>query len=858
MTKVIHNRIRWLLGMAAVVLTSGGMSAATETATRLYDSTLLTKTVRTDDGVQYTHLSWLGLDATRTPGAPEMPVEYIRFIVPVYTDNFRVTVTAGGLSRQTLAAPVFPSQEPVLASYEGQVEFTVPNPQYYSSTQPIRAEYVEDGFVDGCNHIVTVAVYPASYDDATLSVTTASTVNVTLEYDSCTAAELGSTPIFPPRASKYLDLKSMVVNGERTANRLYAPREKASPDAPEYYYIITPRNLEEAFQDLAIWKRQKGYNVIVKCIEDVYADPRYRIGAMYSLKNETPQQVVDSVMSLRCYLKDQYQLNGHFFCLLAGDWRTPMPIRKVFDEDEYNTHQKTEYQTMINGSLFKPTDTYFADVTTKWNLTDTVNNSIYTSYLSDLRFDPEITLSRLLCYRKDQIRNYTDKLIIYEGNPGLGDNAYLGKALLFECCNYNWYNSTLYHSACHYNLSNGVKNELHYMDEIRLIQDDAHNKDLKDGYPIGSFPSGTESVKEMSKYGFTSLHTHGSPQTVMLSWAKYFITMGDSIASLWDKMGSHFFAVNYADESGNSILKLTNTNKPAMLFSTGCLNATFDAYTMIDLSKTAADQTVYYSYTNDNIACGYTVDSKCGGIGFIGTSRSGWHTENYRIFKDIIHFLGEKPHLGEAVSYAKSQYRDQMTKAIMHLVGEPEFEMWLSKPKILDITLASDADGVTVQGILPDSTYYTLSNGIRTTGRFQTAESRFTNPYSGEYCFSLWKTGYLPIITLFAHTGSLAESKRYIVRNAFLGSVESDNNSEESFSVVQNGNLYVRALDNITTSSGFSIDDGGIVDFDCEQIVNLTGGVIRKGGKLIIHAKAVKMDSGFKVEPGGILQIKNR
>ena len=415
MTKILHDRIRWLLAMAAILLTSGGISAATETATRLYDSTLLTKTVRTVDGVQYTHLGWLGLDATRMPGAPEMPVEYIRFIVPVYTNNFRVTVTAGGLSRQTLAAPVFPSQEPVLASYEGPVEFTVPDPQYYSATQPIRAEYVEDGFVDGCNHIVTVAVYPASYDDASLSVTTASTVNVTLEYDSCTAAELGSTPIFPPRASKYLDLKSMVVNGERTANRLYAPREKASPDAPEYYYIITPRNLEEAFQDLAIWKRQKGYNVIVKCIEDVYADPRYRIGAMYSLKDETPQQVVDSAMSLRCYLRDQYQLNGHFFCLLAGDWRTPMPIRKVAWEDVFGYSSFRDAPNPHNrGSFVIPSDLYYTDLTSEWNLSLRENLTIYTGYWMDIPSmqKSEISVGRLLCASQNEISNYVNKLIL--------------------------------------------------------------------------------------------------------------------------------------------------------------------------------------------------------------------------------------------------------------------------------------------------------------------------------------------------------------------------------------------------------------------------------------------------------------
>ena len=64
-------------------------------------------------------------------------------------------------------------------------------------------------------------------------------------------------------------------------------------------------------------------------------------------------------------------------------------------------------------------------------------------------------------------------------------------------------------------------------------------------------------------------------------------------------------------------------------------------------------------------------------------------------------------------------------------------------------------------------------------------------------------------------------------------------------------------IDKISTYGGFSIENGGVVEFDCEQTVNLNGGIIRKGGKLIIHAKDVKMGTGFKVEAGGILQILN-
>ena len=855
MTKILHNRIRWLLAMAAVLLTSGGMSAATETVTRLYDSTLLTKTVRTDDGVQYTHLSWLGLDATRMPGAPEMPVEYIRFIVPVYTNNFRVTVTAGGLSRQTLAAPVFPSQEPVLASYEGPVEFTVPDPQYYSATQPIRAEYVEDGFVDGCNHIVTVAVYPASYDDASLSVTTASTVNVTLEYDSCTAAELESTPIFPPRASKYLDLKSMVVNGERTANRQYAPREKASPDAPEYYYIITPKNLEEAFQDLAIWKRQKGYNVIVKCIEDICADSRYEIGATYYWDNKTPQEVLDSAMSLRCYLKDEFQEHGHFFCLLAGDWRTSMPIRRV-----YQSRTSSNYNKIPSGANYIPTDTYFTDLTSLWKLDNDLNSSIYSAPYYNLTFTPTITLSRLLCYDKRQVTNYINKLIIYEGNPGLGNNAYLGRTLVSECCSYYWDKDKqrfVHSSGCHYGYSDTVRNQLRNMDEIKLVQDDAHFKDPNYGPPIGNSPRAVDFVKEMNEYGFIDFHTHGSPKTIQLAWGKYFVTNGDSISKFFRILKSDLFADNCVDIPGNSMLALKNRTKPNVVFSTGCENAPFDALTVQDYTLSTQDSTVYYSCTGMNIASCFTVGTQNGGVGFIGCSRAGNHSDNHLMLASIIKKLYLYPRLGMALSYAKSYYPNTYTKMITHLIGEPEFEMWLGKPHVMDINLIPNASGVEIQGNIPYVTTYVVTDVNSSSSKIYLTGNNINNPYPGEYCLSLWRTGFLPVITLFAQKGNLSEFKHYIVREAHLGDASTDNSEICTYSIVQNGNLNVRALDNISVYTGFSIENGGVAEFNCEQAVNLNGGVVRKGGKLIIHAKDVKMGAGFKVEAGGILQIIN-
>ena len=854
MTEILHNRIRWLLAALMLLLTSGGISAATETVTRLYDGTLLTKTVRTVDGVQYTHLSWLGLDATRMPGAPEMPVEYIRFLVPVYTNNFRVTVTTGGLSRQTLDAPVFPSQEPVPTSYEGPVEFTVPDPQYYSATQPIRAEYVEDGFVDGCNHIVTVAVYPASYDDASLSVTTASTVNVTLEYDSCTAAELESTPIFPPRASKYLDLKSMVVNGERTANRLYAPREKASPDAPEYYYIITPRNLEEAFQDLAIWKRQKGYNVIVKCIEDICADPSYEVGATYYWDGKTPQEVLDSAMSLRCYLKDEFQEHGHFFCLLAGDWRTSMPIRKA-TLDESCTD---------NGEFSIPTDIYFSNFAEEMPLIRRKNMTIYSIDLNKTSFTPSIAVGRLLCATPEEVENNFYKLRMYEANPGYGDNEYLSKGVFFEGCGIDWKDSVYIHTNCIQGNSKELRPECQFLDSIILFQDYYHV--TKAGLKLDSNaycsedtlygPTALEIMREIETSGFSSWHAHGTPYGISCGVYSNVIYSHDSRIGLKPYLGTRYN--NYPNSGLNNV---SNYGKPGFVYSISCDNAPFDVLTW------GEGNTTEFKFNDTNLGRTWTVGGRNGGPAAVMNTRNG----RVSIFPEKIAFSSQIEYnwllkiinihkIGESFRQAIQDYNigSKLALAPANLIGDPEFEIWLGKPNEFNFEIIPLETGIQIFGDIPDSVSLIAYNGDdNLTEHLNAQPETIISKFNGEFCISLWKPNYLPIITLYGQNGTLEISKKYVVRNAVLGRSSANISSTQAYTIGDGGKLEVEAIDKISTFAGFIIENGGEVILKCDRDVDLNGVTVKKGGKLTVIARNVTMGKDFKVEPGGISRIFN-
>lgn len=855
MRNLFNHIFRKVRGPASLLLLLWGgtlqVSAATETATRIYDPMGLSCTrIAESDGNAYMHVNWTGLEQTSTPGEPQLPVEYIRFLVPVYTKVTGVTVNAQQTFPRNTDVQVYPAQEPVMISYDGPVEFTMPDMAAYSRNYQIRAEYVEDGFIDGCNHIVTVAVYPVGYDPAQGVLTAASSVTVTLEYEPCRASELTSAPIFPPARSPYLDLESMVVNPERTASRSYAPRIVADADNQEYYYIITPRNLKEAFNDLAAWKRQKGYAVKVECIEDICANSKYAIGASYALKDSTLVTVLDSAMSLKCYLRDESDEHGHFFCLLAGDWRTPMPIRKVTKSNDRNITDNCEEAI--------PTDVYFVNLTDNFELVKRKYMTKYSLERDSVKFTYSISVGRLLCATLQEVENYTTKLILYEGNPGYGDNDYLGDALFFEGCSIKESNDK-YHipGSCFIGSSKEVRSECDFFDKIILYQDQYHfskwgktyGKDPNAKVPKDSCgPTGDEILREINKVGFSSWNGHGTPYGIMTGAYGYIMYSNDAL------IGKHPYSNQntFIPTLHSGLNNLSNDHKPSVVYSNSCENAPFDVLTW---DEGEANE---FRFDKVNLGRAFTTEGLYGGPAALMYTRGVMIVNGNSMQENFIKQLKIYPKLGLALINTYKDFRKGSADGMkLNLIGEPEFEMWLGKPQSLNVSVESMSSGCSVTGAVPDSTLYILSDGKTSSEKKRFESSQVVNPYSGEYCFSLWKTGYLPIVTLFGQKGSLSEAKRYIVRDAVLGNASSDASAGISYSVAAGGNLSVHALDKISTYDGFTIQNGGCVEFECDQDVELNGGIVKSGGKLVVKAKNIRMAQGFKVEKGGILQIEN-
>lgn len=829
-----------LLLTLALTLAAFAARADRLTAVRTYDTSAVRLGTRTaPDGTEFRTVEWGDMHPAAEVGSPELPVEHFRFLVPVYSNNFRATVvSATGASALPLGSRVLPAQVPQKADGSPAPEFTYPKAAAYVRTLAPEAWVVDDGFIDGCNHVVTVAVRPVSYDDATLSASAYGSVTVRLDYDLCGEDGLtGSKPIFPPRASEYVRIEDLVVNTANVAQ--FAPRrvpDAGSGEHSRHYYIIVPDNLKDAVDDLAVWKRQKGYSVVVKTIEDICATPRYVVGGHCSYRNGQTEELVDSAASLRAYLHDEFEDNGAFFCLLVGNSKTSMPIRKAtwayWANNEIHTFEKYKKN---NGECALPTDSYFSDLNQQWDLRKEFEGAVYTTHESELSYHPDIYVGRLLCCKPDEITNYTDKLILYESNPGYGNSDYLVSFLYFEA--YGMINST-----------SEVRKELESLYEIETLQDNGSN----------SFPTGSTVISKMGKVGYSSWHAHGNPFGVACSNkgkgsdTKY-ITSLDCVGGSNSPDGNYYIPSSFTEETGNGLDNLGNKDFPAIAFSSSCDNAPFD---ILEWSSWKYNQTY-------NLGESFTVGRDYGGPAFLGNTRQVYVDSEVGLEKCFFKFSQNLHKIGIAESLSKLEINDEHVACAHNLVGEPEFEMWLGKPEKFDgicVDYRPDRLEVSCRNLANATMGISFGDGRVSWGGLALREFELRR-LDTDFSVSFWKPGYLPYIGLFCFEGEITgQTKKYIVQTATLGNPNYTAESSLGYkpTTIGAGTTYnVRAFESIVALPNFVIEDGAEVVLDCEKTVELSC-TVKAGGKLTVVAKNVRMTPGFDVEKGGIFITKTK
>ena len=819
------------MALVLIVLTN---SAKAERITHRFNfsaDSLAVSTKTSPDHTKYSLITYQGLEMLDSPGHPGLPVMTARFIVPTLSRNHKVSVNEfSNNKRERLEYIPYPSQDKSPSS--GKVSmFTKPDLVSYGlyDGMPI-ADVIDNTLWDGDCRIITVAISPCGYDGKSNEISFSNSVEISIEFDLCTKEEAGLLPNALIRNSKNLNLESYIVNIEDIPANM-RKSTKVAPIQSEFkgnYYIITNENLVPYFKDLALWKQQKGYDVTVKSVESIVKDARFS-------PDGTPGRE-DNAAAVRSFLiNEYYKRSRKMYCLLAGNEETGLPIRYV--KDTYIAHRDTISQTepyynVVKGITFVPTDNYFSDMTTNWNLYWDNGAKIYTCKEGSTKFCFDIAVGRLMCRTQKEISNYTQKLILYESNPGYGDNDYLGKIFFSEqeemegesdivLSGFNWYKE----------------------EQIDILKDYLITRGE-------SGPDGKDLITSMRNHGYVSIHGHGSPGNIAMSGCtnKEHIShknLSHTVITALDSYIIHDYHKAQI-ESKNGLDNLNNTSKPFVLYADACTTTPFDNYT----SRDGSSFRDLYSY---NMGESFTL-GKYGGPAFLSNTRYGWVGGSARMEKNFGKAVTEtqSPKIGWLENRSKELSGDTHIRLCHSLIGEPEFELWTKKPQSLAISFDIAGTAVRMTGIGLTGSIVSVTDGVNKLAIENVSSNSCSIPLgnlkSSILLCSVWKSGYLPLIKLFANNGTLSDSRSFIVRDAYIG-------TSNPYNIVAGGALDISAVDMVDVYN-LSVSKGR-VDLRCDNTISVQKLTGKNNAKIKLYGNIVELKPGFSIEKGSVLDVGN-
>lgn len=743
------------------------------------------------DGITYSTVSYGDLFNIGTPGMPSLPVEYIRFSVPYNATNFIVTSSCPAFqsTNYNLGHLLYPIQQQRLMNDTTPDMFTPPDSSAYypGSSYPSQvAWFVDEGFLDGENHIVTVAVMPLGYTHTSNSdkVTLRKLVNVKLKFEL--SDSLAMYPIVrndsTMREEGYSFVRSMVVNPGQV--KTFAPSETSIymdplllnpngisgnglngynivgdsiPHLPSdslqqnnvgigtgellmdaKYLIVTTADLFHSMRRLAALKRQKGYTVGVVTMDQVLNDSIASLGdrvrqadGTYTIANG------DDAGKLRQFLRNCYIKCGTKYVLLAGN----IPYKRI--PHKYNDPECTF--DLIS-------DMYFCDLNADWDTTG-------------IDYRPELFVGRILCDNGGQIDNYTDKLLRYELNPGGGDVSYLGNAFFSEGRDFR---------GC---LSNTkIELESVYPDPIIINDNESNNS---------RHPRGKEIIDTLneSRVGFACIFNHGDSTRITV-YGK-------------DSIGYQYYIEAYAPMTiGKGLNCLTNKKYPMIFYAPSCVTMPFDYTGGLSFGKS------------------FTIGKDYGGPVFIGYTRSAypWPIEL------IVSEFAKKIRAGyyqlgvaDAISRQAARFLS-LSETLSHgYLGDPSLELWTGEPRsFINITIERTNSSVIVSGFDSESTIVSYRTNSGTYRRLTTGTLGVTfNNVSPNGAVMVYKHNYLPYIAPLIIQNENLNFSQYVIARDFIAGNSVDNTRTPGDVVIKSGIEYeIEASGTVTLDDGFSVEKG--------------------------------------------------
>lgn len=555
-------------------------------------------------------------------GFPALPIKYITIHLPHTADDISLSIQQFNTTSYGISKKIFPIQEPN-TTYLGKVQnqFKACDSHIYESIAPYpseQARIAEISCIGDGDRLVVVAVYPMTYYPAENRYEFSEDIELTLSFR----------------------------HSSRRAETLTHNRETFDIGIPFYEYcVITSQNLKDAFTRLIAWKREKGLNAGVVCKEDILNNA-YIIG-------DTVSSIYDDAGKIRQYLQYAYASGVTKFVLFGGN-DSVLPIR--YGTGDNNTW--SSWRNVTNDYKI-PSDIYFSELDSNWNKDD---DYYYGEPSDSLDFGSELFVGRILCTNPEEIKNYTDKLLRYEMNPGNGDFSYLKKAL--------------------YTQDDQMQNG-HEQDDIAAqLQnifpiDTIFSEVPSYNDPAPTAPYGNDVISEMNQhYGYVSWGGHGHPNAISVK------SNGVAHPPVYAITSVQGDIPYIASESANGLNNLTNKDYPMFAYSTSCIITPFDFFN---------------EYTEfPNIGQSFTLGKDYGGPVLVGNTRYGWIGWSAVLQRKFNECLYVEPMVGYAQNYAKLNFQDHFLRHSSNIIGCPNVRIWTDIPKSFSATLSNNSDNYVI------------------------------------------------------------------------------------------------------------------------------------------------------------------
>lgn len=786
----------------------------------LSNTELTIDSVVAPDGNTYTRIYTADCDFIGEPGEPMIPAKIINFLVPTYSTGFKVKVLSISDFRtirlsNSLLNNIYKNLTSTAIDSKGR-----DNSLGNESPEMTPLVYNEF-FVNGNSHILQIAVPLASYKSDSNEASTYSSISFAIEYVESKTA-IGFNPATNIEPS--VDLSRLVVNPKPNPlpqeTTTIGPRRTLN----RKYYILTPDSLKDYLQDLVAWKRQTGYQVVVKTVEEILADNKYVI--------------VDSTLAfdreshIRNWLLYEYNYitKTEFPLLIIGDYRTSAPIRKF----RYNRGSDPSYN-WYDGENFIPSDSYFSALTAKFKI-DNTSEGHYYGYLSEQELSYDISVGRLLAYKPEHIATYTKKLVTYQLDPGYGDRDYLNLAVVSRQNQHCYYKSLLQTFPV-------------FSDSI-VFNDTLGLNDFSK-----SRPTGGELIKAMGKAGMMSIQGHGSPYTIACSgrnedpWNWRYIQAQNYYGK--DETGfSH-------REQDNGLDKLDNIGRPSILYSLSCTITPFDNIRFD------------FGYRNNpyNMGDGFTVAGLYGGVALIGNTRKDHDLANRSMELKFGEEIYNGSTIGKAVALSNLSYPDRYAQFARNLIGDPEIKIWKGAPEniLVNINVDNSFNSINLNGkelygskaVFYDGMSNPVSYMILSPNSATLTLSSFGYQKKGDFAVTVIKEDRLPLTKLFVNNSVIdGIHKRYFLTEAQI--INNDFGIVKSFTIKNGGQLDLNLTQSLATQNAFMINNDGILSIHSENKVSLEGDIVESGGSLSVKSSEILIGKGFEIRRGGNLNVETK